>query len=51
MMIRTKGKNHKLLLSAHPQYARVQLTREEYENPAIPHVLYDFKKTYGRLFH
>lgn len=36
MTIRAKGKNHKLLLSAHPTYARVQLTREIYENPQEP---------------
>lgn len=35
-VIRANGKNHKLLLSAHPNYARVQLTKEEYENPPIP---------------
>ncbi|MDR4937228.1 NFACT RNA binding domain-containing protein [Rossellomorea marisflavi] len=36
MVIRANGKNHKLLLSAHPSYARVQLTGEEYENPSVP---------------
>lgn len=36
MTIRSNGKNHKLLLSAHPSYARVQLTEEEYENPSSP---------------
>lgn len=33
MTIRARGKNHKLLLSAHPTYARVQLTENTYENP------------------
>lgn len=36
LVIRTKGKNHKLLLSAHPSYARVQLTEIAYANPEIP---------------
>lgn len=36
LVIRANGKNHKLLLSAHPSNARVQITNEEYENPAEP---------------
>jgi predicted ribosome quality control (RQC) complex YloA/Tae2 family protein len=36
MIIRANGKNHKLLLSAHPSYARMQLTEENYENPSVP---------------
>ncbi|RFU63211.1 fibronectin/fibrinogen-binding protein [Peribacillus saganii] len=36
ILIRAAGKNHKLLLSAHPSYARVQLTQESYENPQTP---------------
>lgn len=36
LSIRSKGTNHKLLLSAHPTYARAQLTRETYENPPEP---------------
>ncbi|TFE03549.1 NFACT RNA binding domain-containing protein [Jeotgalibacillus sp. R-1-5s-1] len=35
-VIRAKGKNHKLLLSAHPSYSRIQLTEEQYDNPATP---------------
>lgn len=31
--IRANRKNHQLLLSAHPQYARVQLTNLRFENP------------------
>ncbi|MGY3713978.1 Rqc2 family fibronectin-binding protein [Sutcliffiella cohnii] len=34
--IRANGKNHKLLLSAHPSYARVHLTEEVYDNPSEP---------------
>jgi predicted ribosome quality control (RQC) complex YloA/Tae2 family protein len=34
--IRSQGKNHKLLLSAHPAYARVQLTDIPQENPPEP---------------
>ncbi|WP_307257064.1 Rqc2 family fibronectin-binding protein [Oikeobacillus pervagus] len=34
--IRSQGKNHKLLLSAHPSYARIQITNEAYENPKEP---------------
>ncbi len=36
LVIRANGKNHKLLLSAHPSYARVQLTGEIYDNPHEP---------------
>jgi predicted ribosome quality control (RQC) complex YloA/Tae2 family protein len=36
MLIRANGKNHKLLLSAHPSYARVQITNESYDNPNEP---------------
>lgn len=36
LVVRANGKNHKLLLSAHPSHARVQLTKEEYENPSKP---------------
>lgn len=34
--VRANGVNHKLLLSAHPSYARVQLTNEGYDNPNEP---------------
>lgn len=33
---RANRKNHQLLLSAHPQYARVQLTNSRFENPQQP---------------
>lgn len=36
LYIRARGQNHKLLLSAHPSYARVHLTSEAYDNPADP---------------
>ncbi|MED3624286.1 Rqc2 family fibronectin-binding protein [Neobacillus thermocopriae] len=36
LTIRAGGTNHKLLLSAHPSYARVQLTNESFENPSEP---------------
>lgn len=36
LVIRARGKNHKLLLSAHPTYARVQLTEMAYANPDTP---------------
>lgn len=36
LVIRNKGANHKLLLSAHPAYARMQLTEIDYQNPASP---------------
>ncbi|MEI5992666.1 fibronectin-binding protein EfbA [Candidatus Enterococcus mansonii] len=36
LVIRAKGKNHKLLLSAHPSYARIQLTEIAYGNPETP---------------
>lgn len=35
-IIRSQGKNHKLLLSAHSQYARIQITSMEYDNPSTP---------------
>ncbi|MEM1503259.1 NFACT RNA binding domain-containing protein [Domibacillus sp. 8LH] len=36
MIIRARGKNNRLLLSAHPSYARVQLTETVQENPSEP---------------
>ncbi|QED47481.1 Rqc2 family fibronectin-binding protein [Cytobacillus dafuensis] len=36
LIVRANGKNHKLLLSAHPSYARVQLTNESHDNPSEP---------------
>ena len=36
LVIRSQGKNHKLLLSAHSSYARIQLTNMSYQNPDIP---------------
>lgn len=36
LQIRSHGRNYKLLLSAHPSYARVHLTNETYDNPAEP---------------
>lgn len=36
LIIRAQGKNHKLLLSAHPSYARIQLTTIAYANPQSP---------------
>ena len=36
LVVRANGKNHKLLLSAHPSYARVQITNESYDNPSEP---------------
>lgn len=36
LVMRAHGKNHKILLSAHPSYARIQVTDIPYENPTIP---------------
>ncbi|MEH7745076.1 NFACT RNA binding domain-containing protein [Neobacillus drentensis] len=36
LTIRANGVNQKLLLSAHPSYARVQFTEEAYDNPSEP---------------
>ncbi|MGP3560891.1 Rqc2 family fibronectin-binding protein [Geobacillus sp. BK01] len=36
MLVRARGQNHKVLLSAHPTYARVHLTSETYDNPPEP---------------
>ena len=36
LTIRANGINQKLLLSAHPSYARVQFTNEAYDNPSEP---------------
>ncbi|MBP3038335.1 NFACT family protein [Bacillaceae bacterium Marseille-Q3522] len=36
LTIRTRGKNHKLLLSVHPSYGRIQLTNEYYDSPGEP---------------
>ncbi|PEE43718.1 Rqc2 family fibronectin-binding protein [Bacillus pseudomycoides] len=34
--IRANGKNQKLLISAHPTYARMHLTNQSYDSPASP---------------
>ncbi|WNB90459.1 NFACT RNA binding domain-containing protein [Bacillus sp. NEB1478] len=34
--IRANGRNHKLLLSANPSFARIHLTEHQYENPDTP---------------
>ncbi|MEH7234831.1 Rqc2 family fibronectin-binding protein [Bacillus sp. JJ1562] len=34
--VRSNGRNHKLLLSAHPSYARIHVTNESYDNPHEP---------------
>jgi predicted ribosome quality control (RQC) complex YloA/Tae2 family protein len=34
--IRANGKNHKLLISAHPTYARIHITKENYDHPPEP---------------
>ncbi|MFV0557158.1 MAG: fibronectin-binding protein EfbA [Enterococcus sp.] len=36
LVIRSQGQNQKLLLSAHPSYARIQLTQMQYANPETP---------------
>ena len=36
LVIRSRVKNHRLLLSAHPSYARVQITQIDYQNPDNP---------------
>ena len=36
LQIRSNRKSHKLLLSAHPVFGRVQLTETTFENPAVP---------------
>ncbi|MBS4217808.1 NFACT family protein [Bacillus sp. FJAT-49711] len=36
MVIRAGRQNHKLLLSAHPTYARVQITEDSFDNPNEP---------------
>ena len=36
LIIRNHGQNHKLLLSAHPSFARMQLTTMAYQNPPTP---------------
>ena len=51
IIVRANGKNHKLLLSAHPSYARVQITNEAYENPTrATDVLYAITKAFGRSY-
>ena len=36
LQIRSKRQNHKLLLSAHPVFGRIQLTHTAFENQAVP---------------
>ena len=37
LTIRSAGKSHKLLLSAHPVFGRVQLTKTDFQNPQNPY--------------
>jgi predicted ribosome quality control (RQC) complex YloA/Tae2 family protein len=36
LQLRTPGQSHQLLLSAHPQHARVHLTTRRFNNPSVP---------------
>ncbi|EPN9402835.1 fibronectin-binding protein EfbA [Enterococcus hirae] len=36
LVIRSRGKNQRLILSAHPSYARIQITQIDYQNPDTP---------------
>ncbi|WP_062105129.1 Rqc2 family fibronectin-binding protein [Bacillus niameyensis] len=36
MVVRAERKNYKLLISAHPSYARIQLTTDTFDNPTDP---------------
>lgn len=36
LQVRGQGKSHKLLLSAHPVFGRIQLTQTVFENPQFP---------------
>ncbi|EMF0084779.1 fibronectin-binding protein EfbA [Enterococcus hirae] len=36
LVIRSRGKNQRLLLSAHSSYARIQITQIDYQNPDTP---------------
>lgn len=36
LVVRSKGKSHKVLLSANASYPRVHLTEQQYENPKVP---------------
>jgi Predicted RNA-binding protein homologous to eukaryotic snRNP len=36
LAVRSAGKSHKLLLSAHPVFGRVQLTKTDFQNPQNP---------------
>mgnify|MGYP001300048068 CR=1 FL=1 len=36
LSVRSAGKNYRVLLSAHPSYARAQITEQQYENPQTP---------------
>lgn len=38
-LIRSQGKNHRLLVSVHPSYSRIQLTEEAITNPPEPPLL------------
>ena len=36
LTIRANRKNHKLLISAHPSFGRIQVTEQAYNNPETP---------------
>ena len=39
LQIRSNRKNHKLLISTHPMFGRIQLTQTNFENPPFPNTL------------
>ena len=46
LQIRSNRQSHRLLLSAHPVFGRIQLTETTFENPAQPSTLSWFKKIF-----
>ena len=45
-VIRSQGKNHKLLLSAHPSYARIQCTQATYTNRNTSNIFDDVTEVF-----
>ena len=46
LQIRSNRQNHKLLLSAHPVFGRIQLTNTSFENPAVPNTFITVMRKY-----
>ena len=50
LQIRSNRQSHRLLLSAHPVFGRIQLTQTTFENPELAEMMSEFDAYIGELF-